>query len=912
MASGKAQERQASFSRHHGRSAGQQRGGLANSLGRHPLNTGLKRESSRTKQPRHAEDEVDRGSDSDGNEWVLGEVGSQDDSELDSDYAMGDSDAERFEGFAFHGTASKNGQKSRTKPIASLAPGADMETIKDLKLAKPDHANDDGWEGFEDDDLGSDAQEKTAVLDASETYMENMTDSKVILPHPSDADPDESSSANETDSELSVSDEELERDDPRKIQALKSLIDAIRPSGEEPPTKRQRLARASESGHPSDFGISDTRKLTVEDLLPSVTDAHMRKSLRLMSSGKDSKIPGKRSGIPGKLNPPLAKRQQDRLDRAAAYVKSKETLERWIDTIKHNRQAEHLSFPLTASVSAGTRHGGQHHRAEITPLNELEVTIQNILRESGLEDRNGRSEEQSIKRLEELQAKEMPLQEVQARRAQLRMARELLFREEIRSKRLKKIKSKAYRRIHRKERQKTDLDTRSALIAGGLINSEDEQELMDRRRAEERMGARHRDSKWAKQVKANGRQKWDEDARTGIEVMASTEEALKRRIEGRSIKGTEDSSVVSSSEFDSDGESINDDNTNIGKGSLLRRLDVLGGRSGVQGQGEPGPSKLSTMAFMQRADAARTKENDAMVQQLKRELAGEASLSEDETFLPSRRKYQPKTEDGPKAPPAGNYKMNDFEERPGLEDKSGQDIAALGYESQPFTDASGGLLLQKAKETHSLLGKRRIAATNKRNTGALSAPGEVGSAVGNSFAARQCLEQSGDRASKSGLADSSRENAVLSIPESITTSGPRESNPQSDLSKWSSLTMETPGAISDDEEFEIDRTQSANIQLSQDELRKRAFAADEADQSFKAEKEEAIKDEDDKVIDSTLPGWGHWVGDGVSKKAQDRHKGKYLTKVKGVKEAKRADAKLDNVIISEKRVKKVSYVFLSW
>merc|ERR1712093_326169 len=47
--------------------------------------------------------DVDEGSDSEGNEWKMGQVDSDDDSDLDSDEAFGESDEERFEGFAFSG-----------------------------------------------------------------------------------------------------------------------------------------------------------------------------------------------------------------------------------------------------------------------------------------------------------------------------------------------------------------------------------------------------------------------------------------------------------------------------------------------------------------------------------------------------------------------------------------------------------------------------------------------------------------------------------------------------------------------------------------------------------------------------------------------------------------------------------------
>lgn len=55
----------------------------------------------------------DFGSDSEGNEWHVG-VGEDEDSEIDSDDAFGESDEERFDGFAFSGSSSNKKSKVRT------------------------------------------------------------------------------------------------------------------------------------------------------------------------------------------------------------------------------------------------------------------------------------------------------------------------------------------------------------------------------------------------------------------------------------------------------------------------------------------------------------------------------------------------------------------------------------------------------------------------------------------------------------------------------------------------------------------------------------------------------------------------------------------------------------------------------
>lgn len=108
----------------------------------------------------------------------------------------------------------------------------------------------------------------------------------------------------------------------------------------------------------------------------------------------------------------------------------------------------------------------------------------------------------------------------------------------------------------------------------------------------------------------------------------------------------------------------------------------------------------------------------------------------------------------------------------------------------------------------------------------------------------------------------------------------------------------------DAEVYGSDEEESVPVLLKNHDLVKRAFAGDEVVQDFEQEKFDTIKEEDDQVIDNTLPGWGSWAGDGISKKQQKRQK-RFLTKVEGVKPEDRKDAKLSRVIINEKRVKKV-------
>jgi U3 small nucleolar RNA-associated protein 14 len=100
------------------------------------------------------------------------------------------------------------------------------------------------------------------------------------------------------------------------------------------------------------------------------------------------------------------------------------------------------------------------------------------------------------------------------------------------------------------------------------------------------------------------------------------------------------------------------------------------------------------------------------------------------------------------------------------------------------------------------------------------------------------------------------------------------------------------------------------LSSSDDEDGPTSFAGVDALSAFRAEKSQVVKDEDDKVIDAMLLGWGSWTGEGISKNRNHSKKPRLVTVEKGIRPDARKDAKLDRVIINEKRVKKVNAMFL--
>jgi U3 small nucleolar RNA-associated protein 14 len=837
-----------------------------------------KQQRKKSVKGRFDELDIDTGSDSDGNEWRMGHVDSDDDSDLDSDEAFGESDEERFDGFAFSGSSTKSKALKNRKDAGS----------RDITLSKK-HNTSEIKSASEDDSLGDGAIDLAAMLDATEDDNEgDSKDSRQSGRREGEESEEEGpdSDGEDSDDNSSISSmEENDEDNPEKITALQNLIASLPQVELSKAPLRHRSDGASEYNTPSNFGITSKAKLTLEDLgLPSIRDPFVKKSLKLLASESKGDSMGK--GISGKLQVPLAKRQQDRLDRSAAYEKSRETLDRWTDTVKHNRRAEHLIFPLpdadTASANANVR---LQPTTNSKPFNELESTIQTILEESGLAAADGKDYEDKIMEFEELETNKMSLEEVKARRAQLRMARDLLFREEARAKRIKKIKSKSYRKVHRKQREKENQMNKKALIEAGIEPSEDEKELQDRRRAEERMGAKHRDSKWARATKQAGRAAWDEDARAGITEMARRDEELRKRVEGRASRNdrTEESE---SSDSDSEVESVRDEGAEQAR--LLRKLKGVG-TSNIFSDSGPG-SKLSNMKFMLKAEASRKKGNDATVEQIRKDLADEGSSddAENDSAEIGRRTFGPGSTRAKDRDNLRAQNSNDFEEPEGPTDEDDVDIRTTS-QSQVVTSRN-----TRKKDPQPPIPRYKTPQTVKSDPTVT----ETGGGAWSRTASQKDMSES--RRWKQKL-NSAADVEELDVSNATVIAKSIQHKKKLNVKQ---ATLQLDG--SDDDNSGGDDTLRLPYAIRDQELIKRAFAGADVVGEFEAEKRQTIMDEDEKIIDNTLPGWGSWVGDGVSKKDKRQNKGRFLTKSEGIKEQDRKDAKLDRVIINEKRVKKVS------
>ncbi|ETS78198.1 hypothetical protein PFICI_10260 [Pestalotiopsis fici W106-1] len=731
-------------------------------------------------------DDVEYGSDSSGNEWRIGVGDDDDDSDIDSDEAFGESDDEKFQGYSFGGSQ-KKGKKSKKQ-------------------------DDDDDEEDEDDDLESLGSDAIDLADALDMSMSDDDDQ-------GDAEEDEDS--DEDDSGSEESEESDESEDDVSESGVKDWVN--------------KFSGVAEDEDDENTGPQKS-KIDLQDLgLLGGLDPSLKKSLKLMS--KEEK-----SSKPQKLEVPLARRQQARLDRAAAYEQANKTLDRWNETVKQNRRADHLVFPLAQTETGLVR----HDNTEIAPLdsktpgNELEQTIMGLVEASGFAPK---SEEEPKEYVDE---NGEPITRKQYW-ALKRKERELKSREEARAKRIKKIKSKAYHRVHRKEREKNEIKEHEALAAAGLVDSEDEREQRDRQRAAERMGSRHKDSKWAKMARKGGLAVWDDSVREGMNDMARRDEELRRRVEGRG-DGSDDDSDYSGDSEDAD------DRKRLLK--ELQRIDEDDEPSGPK-------SKLMNMPFMKKAENARKKENDDLIKQIRRELLSDDDVSEPEPEADDigRRQFGAPgaKESGVKEPVASKPRK----------EKSKRDTTDI-----PMVDAAESTV----NNAKALPVSTSWQEVEDETAGAWS------SAVPSKPARKARKDKAHDSSANVLDLDSSAAVVKAAEPALRSKSAKKHATALADDS-------------SDDEDHHL-------VQFRDQDLLDKAFGGLDVVAEFEAEKHAQEEEDDEKVIDNTLPGWGSWVGDGVSAREKKRHQGRFLTKQEGIKKDKRKDAKLKNVIMNEKIIKK--------
>ena len=388
--------------------------------------------------------------------------------------------------------------------------------------------SDDEPEGIQGDDEEIDSDEAFGEDDEYDMGGRNDDDAQeeeedgedmIALSNLLDEAPDEDEAPAHLDEEEDAEDD-FGIDDP-DWDAIWSKKRAHTDDTSMPKKRTARPERTEAVGEATEAAGSSDVKLSLQDLMAhdSGTSLANVQALAEQRSSKGSQpTASKRGG--GVLHAPLPTPVQDRLDRVEAYKLSKEEVEGWAPTIKRIREADHLSFPLQPPVQPPAP-SNAGLTASFAPTTDMEKSVASLLHEGGLS-------EKQLAEQEELVLRDMDPAEAGKRQAELRRMRELMFRAEQKARRANKIKSKTYRRIHRRERERMKQQE-----AQDLQDDDDDEEQRyqaAKDRAKERATLRHKNTgKWAK-FHASRNDDASQEARLAVEDQLRRGEELRKRI----------------------------------------------------------------------------------------------------------------------------------------------------------------------------------------------------------------------------------------------------------------------------------------------------------------------------------------------------------------------------------------------
>ncbi|KAK9699636.1 hypothetical protein RND81_08G186200 [Saponaria officinalis] len=642
--------------------------------------------------------------------------------------------------------------------------------------------------------------------------------------------------------------------------------------------KRKRKAAASEAYPESEFNpscdvLSGDGQITIHDLLDPLSGTTGFTKL----SKKIKRV--EKKGIT--VQTPLPKPDRERVERATAYDHTKEELTKWEAQIKRNREARTLVFDNRNEIRAPTV---GTIATEFKPRTNFEKTISSLMHDDEIMDAY-RNDGTKL-----LEMNKISIEDVKDRQDRLAKMRSLLFRHELKAKQIKKIKSKAYHRIKKKDKLKsTGLDQQNDPDA-----VREHAEKQERMRAEARMTLRHKNQgKWAKRKLERGLDKQDEGTRAAISEQLHLHNLLTRKIHSVKDGSSSDGST------DEDDEDFNSSDEE-GASKLVAKAKEKTLRLMEQDEEVP-DSGVFSLPFMVRG---MEKRKEAADEEAKRALEEyEISLNEQEGnarkgskhgTLSGRRVFgaiQTKVEEPKKKerPEVDNY-GSDNEDI--IEENDTVDVGHVGFEGSRL-DKDDDINLDVLREDLDIAQESALECVNDivvEDRGPRTSL-DVSVFTAGSWKKMKTIKDKKDNTLEGNA------KRILEAAETSLHSDVREVDEDSDSDSGGKM---VDGMLSSgpNQAYELP---------SNEELIRRAFAGDDVEEEFQKAKEDVLNEENPEPEKPLLlPGWGQWASV-QKKKGMPSWMSKEHADAKQKRDAalkKRKDARLNHVIISEKVDKK--------
>jgi len=460
--------------------------------------------------------------------------------------------------------------------------------------------------------------------------------------------------------------------------------------------------------------------------------------------------------------------------------------------------------------------------------------------------------EAALKQTEELEMNNISEQEVRERMAELGKLRDLMFFQELKAKRKKKIKSKTYHRILKKQKERNQLSLEELrTIDTELANNKEEK--MEIQRVKERMELRHSKRKSAFSKNANMQ---NESTRQAVEEQLQLKDQLKKKM----------------MQIDSD----NSDNDHEEKDTIEAKEPET--------QEELKNHRLFGLKFMQRAMA---KERNTEDEDFKEEK--ELTLAEILKKGDQNKKSEPELD------------VNESEEIPTIQiNKKKIPKEGTQKKKQKKRQDETTPIATKQKEEVIQIDQKKVWQPKKQiekdDEDFLLLPKEAKKSV--------------VVTTSSAKEDNPWLHQEKVKPQKLTENGLHKNAKQKKKDKEDVLQVDLSNAI------QFTRTVSkksqgfdllASANTEQRELIQRAFATSNVELEFEEEKKKIVDQSNaPEAKEVNLPGWGHWTGEGAVAPKLRKAPKKQIQKPK----QNRKDEGLKHVIINEKRDKKAAQFLL--
>ncbi|XP_017247922.1 uncharacterized protein LOC108219144 [Daucus carota subsp. sativus] len=579
------------------------------------------------------------------------------------------------------------------------------------------------------------------------------------------------------------------------------------------------------------------------------------------------------------VHAPLRKPDREKLERKFAYEQSKKDITKWEPLVKRNREAPTIFFDDKTDLNFSTVGA---IASEFEPRTEFEKQMAALVNNSEVAE----AHKKDGARLLELN--KVTMEDVKDHQDRLAKMRNLLFRHEMKAKRIKKIKSKTFHRLMKKDRLKAaahEIETDPEAAKKLAMKQEYE-------RIKERSTLKHKHhNKWAKRILERGLGVQDDGTRAAMAEQLHQNALLTRKM--NSMKDDSNSDDSSDSDDDDDVSGASDEE---GKLKLLERAKQK--TLTILEDDEVPNSGLHSLPFMARGlekrKAAAEEEAKLALQEYEASLKQSEGTDDLEKGTSSGRRVfgapEQQIQDSGEKIRSNNYYGNSDSEDD-YETKKDVDVghARKSYLRKHVT-VDPSVLRDKSQIGHDDLFK----SLNE----IVEAPGtkttyDVAIFASNSWQKKQNQPRNSEQMKGKTEVDANGNNSLEVMEPALDEQEEAENDDDSDTEGNIRMVDGILSAV-DDSNYELP---------SQAELIRRAFAGDDVEEEFEKDKEAILNEENPEPEKPVLlPGWGQWTH--VQKKRglpswmlaeHDNAKKKREEALK-----KRKDAHLKNVIISEK------------